>query len=276
MIHLGRRRNANECCGAYGHELSWDEMNWLADWCFVRGVNLLYPHAFYYSVHGPRWDERPPDVGPHNPWWERFHIYADRCRRLAWLNTDCTHVCSIAILGAADYLPWQAAKVCFQHQRDFNYLEERHLWEDAKVDEHGVHIGGMHYRVVILDHTPHPQTQAALQTLSAAGRLIHYDPARAPEELVAQLDALTPPDVVVTPPAPALRIRHLIKEGRHVYLLHNEEVAPLTVRLQVAVSGRMITFDPTTTVQQEITPGEPLHLAGHALQVLVVPSSPQT
>ena len=63
MIHTGRRRNANELCGAYGHELTWEEMNWLADWCFVRGANMLFPHAFYYSVRGIRRDERPAGRG---------------------------------------------------------------------------------------------------------------------------------------------------------------------------------------------------------------------
>ena len=29
MIHTGRRCNANELCGAYGHGLTWEEMNWL-------------------------------------------------------------------------------------------------------------------------------------------------------------------------------------------------------------------------------------------------------
>ena len=74
-------------------------MTWLAHWCFVRGVNWLFPHAFYYSVRGPRRDERPPDVGPHAAWWDRYGEYADACRRLSWLNTDCRHVCHIAILG---------------------------------------------------------------------------------------------------------------------------------------------------------------------------------
>ncbi|MCA9886589.1 MAG: hypothetical protein KC708_26645, partial [Anaerolineae bacterium] len=87
-LHHGRTRNVNECCGAYGHELTWDEMNWLARWCFVRGVNLLIPHAFYYSVRGIRRDERPPDVGPNSPWWDRYRAYADSSRRLSWLNTD--------------------------------------------------------------------------------------------------------------------------------------------------------------------------------------------
>ena len=78
MLHAGRRRNANEFCGAYGHGLTWDEMNWLANWCLVRGANLLIPHAFYYSVRGPRRDERPPDVGPNSPWWSRIS-WARRC-----------------------------------------------------------------------------------------------------------------------------------------------------------------------------------------------------
>ncbi len=127
MLHGGRRRNANECCGAYGHELTWDEMTWLAHWCFIRGVNWLFPHAFYYSVPGPgatsgrRMSARRGLVG------SAYGEYADACRRLSWLNANSRHVCHIAILGQANSLPWQPAKVCLEHQRDFNYLEERHL-----------------------------------------------------------------------------------------------------------------------------------------------------
>ncbi|MHC4229525.1 MAG: glycosyl hydrolase [Planctomycetota bacterium] len=122
MIHLGRRRNSNEYCGAFGHNFTFEEMKWLTNWLIVRGCNMLYPHAFYYSVRGPRIDERPPDVGPNNSWWSQYEPYADSCRRLCWLNTDGRHVCSLAILGRNDYLPWRAAKVCFQNQRDFNYI----------------------------------------------------------------------------------------------------------------------------------------------------------
>ncbi|MHB8902673.1 MAG: hypothetical protein ACYC6Y_28270, partial [Thermoguttaceae bacterium] len=99
MVHLGRRRNANELYGAYGHELTYEEMEWLASWCFVRGHNLLCPHAFYYSIRGPRKDERPPDVGPNSAWWGKYQPYADSCRRLSWLNTDSRQVCEVAILA---------------------------------------------------------------------------------------------------------------------------------------------------------------------------------
>lgn len=49
---LGRRRNANECFGCCGPQgvqwaFSMDDMKWYMDYLFVRGVNLLYPHAFF-------------------------------------------------------------------------------------------------------------------------------------------------------------------------------------------------------------------------------------
>ena len=104
------------------------------------------PHAFYYSIRGPRYEERPPDVGPNAIWWDKYKPYADACRRLSWLNTDSHHVCELAILAEPSFLSTGAAKICFQNQRDFNYLEIRHLWEDAKIDSKGIHIAGMNYK----------------------------------------------------------------------------------------------------------------------------------
>ncbi len=93
MIHLGRRRNVNEFCGAFGPNFTFEEMKWLANWLLVRGCNLLVPHAFFYSIRGPRIDERPPDVGPNSTWWPQYKPFAQATSRLCWLNTDSTHVC---------------------------------------------------------------------------------------------------------------------------------------------------------------------------------------
>ena len=123
MANLGLRRNSNELFGAYGHNLTYNEMEWLAYWCLVRGQNLLFPHAFYYSIRGPRFDERPPDVGPNSVWWDKYKLFADACRRLSWLNTDSKQVCSMAILCETDWLPDKFAKACYTNQRDFKYLE---------------------------------------------------------------------------------------------------------------------------------------------------------
>jgi hypothetical protein len=272
MIHLDRRRNMNEFCGAFGHNFTFDEMKWLANWLLVRGCNLLVPHAFYYSIRGPRIDERPPDVGPNNTWWPQYRPFAQATSRLCWLNTDSTHICELAILGLNDYLPWRAAKVCFRHQRDFNYLEARHLWEDAKVDGDGIHLAGMHYRALILEEDPPRKAQAAIETLAKAGRVIRWNEKTGEAELVRQIDRLIRPDVQVSPTAPDLRVRHVCKGGVDYYLLFNEGAGALEIRLELSTKGRQILLDPHSGSQSPLAGGSPIRLAGHAMQVLAVVS----
>ncbi len=268
MIHFGRRRNSNECCGAYGHGFTWDEMTWLANWLFVRGANLLYPHAFYYSVRGERFNERPPDVGPNAAWWGRYREYSDPCRRLSWLNTDCEHVCEVAILGRSNYLPWRPAKACFQSQRDFNYIEERDLIDTAVIDEEGIHIAGMLYKALITEHTPPATVLAAMEPLTRSNRIIHYtDDAT----LIQQIDALIQPDVTITPSTTGLRVRHIMKSGFHCYFLFNEEKTPVTVKVDFSVKGDLHRFNPVTAKLSILPTNEPMHFTGHEMKVILIP-----
>jgi hypothetical protein len=284
MVHLGRRRNANELYGAYGHSLSYDEMLWMANWCFVRGHNLLYPHAFYYSIRGPRFDERPPDVGPHAAWWNHYKPFADACRRLSWLNTDSRQVCELAILSDAAFLPDQAAKVCFQHQRDFNYLELRHLWENAKVKADGVHLAGMVYRAVILDGLAFLPAMAIpqLEKLARNGRLIVWnDPPGAPalkgartartaDELVGAIDSLIKPDLALEPASENIRYRHVVKGGRDFYILFNEEAGTVTAQVNLAAHGKRQWLNPFTAEASDAPTAEPVVFQPHELRVLSV------
>jgi len=270
MIHLGRRRNSNEYCGAYGHNFTFDEMKWLANWLLVRGCNLLYPHAFYYSVRGPRIDERPPDVGPNNVWWPEFKPFADATSRLCWLNTDCIPVCELAILGLNDYLPWQAAKVCFQHQRDFHYLEARHLWEDAKVTEEGIEIAGMHYKALIVEIEPPGQAQPSLEVLEKAGRIIRWREGSKEEELVQKIDRLISPDVQVSPHTPDLRVRHVIKHGIHCYLIFNEGERDTTADFALSTQGKRHLLDAETGRIRSIDGSTLLSIPAHAMQVVMI------
>jgi len=270
MIHLGRRRNLNEYCGAFGRNFTFEEMKWLANWLLVRGCNMLVPHAFYYSIRGPRIDERPPDVGPNNTWWSRFKPFAEATSRLCWLNTDSTHICGVAILGLNDWLPWRSAKVCFQNQRDFNYLEARHLWEDARVDEDGIHLAGMHYRVLIFEDDPPAQAGPVIDRLAKTGRVIRWDDSISSDELVARIDKHVPPDVQAAPRSPSLRVRHVRKGGRDYYLLFNEGASGLECRLTLSAKGNRIWVDPITGRGEPMASDSPICLAGHTMQVLAV------
>jgi len=283
MVHLNRRRNSNELYGAYGHNLTYNEMVWLANWCFVRGQNLLYPHAFYYSVRGARFNERPPDVGPHAKWWDNYKSFADACRRLSWLNNDSRQVCEIAILGDANWLPDQAPKVCFQNQHDFNYLELNHLVSDAVTDADGVHLAGMNYKTVILDGLSNlpEKVVPVLHKLEETGRLIIYGDspflsvfpkailAKNPEDLQTSIEKRIEPDLLLNPSSVNIRYRHVLKEGIHYYILFNEQETSVTTKVKIPLKGVQYWLDEITAVGQKAKIDEPIEFEPHELKILM-------
>ena len=284
MLHLGLRRNLNELYGAYGHNLTYDEMLWLADWCFVRGQNFLIPHAFFYSVRGPRFDERPPDVGPNATWWNRYNEYADACRRLSWLNTGSKQVCDLAILCEDAYLPDKSAKICYQHQRDFNYLEIRLLWEDAKTDSKGIHIAGMNYGLVIIDSLSIIPRQAisSLKALAMNGRLIinkHADFSslfkgaklyQTPDNLVEVIDKEIIPDLSLTTPSEDIRYRHVVKETGNYYIIFNEGSNVVSSKLRITTKGNRQLLNPATAEAINLEADENVSFKPHELKIVMV------
>ena len=265
MLHQGRRRNANEFCGAYGPDFTYDEMCWLAHWLLVRGCNLLVPHAFYYSVRGPRKHERPPDVGLHSPWWgTQFAEFAAACRRLCWLNTDSQHICHIAILGANHALPWRAAKVCFEHQLDFNYLDAEDLIHTAEINDEGISVANQRYRVLIVDGDPPPGVEEQLAALEQTGRVIRWADDAA--GLVALRQAV-PATLTTAGPCPGLRVRHVRKADLDWWIVFNEGRAPIDTGLELDVAG---VLNPVTGILEPFD-GQ-LRLDGYSLRVLIAQS----
>ncbi|MEW6193797.1 MAG: hypothetical protein AB1521_01405 [Bacteroidota bacterium] len=269
MIHLKKRRNSNEYCGAYGHNFNFTEMKWLAHWLLIRGCNLLYPHAFYYSIRGPRVDERPPDVGPNNTWWNQFKPFTNSVSQICWLNTDSQHICDIAILGLNDYLPWRAAKVCFQNQYDFNYLEARHLWEDAVVDSEGIHIAGMNYKILIVEFDPPADAEKTIRQLEKNNRVIYWNQRDDEDLLAEQLSKIVDKDVTISPPCKDVRVRHVVKNGFHFYMIFNEGKNHITARITFQREGNYVVLH-ENTFDEEFSNGKEFHLSPHEFHVVLV------
>jgi hypothetical protein len=287
MLHQGSRRNLNELYGAYGHDLTFEEMKWLADWCFVRGQNLLIPHAFFYSVRGPRYDERPPDVGPHASWWNDFRGYADACRRLSWLNTDSRQICEVAVLSDEAFLPDKPAKKLFQNQIDFNYLETRLLGGEATVNKDGIRIAGMTYSTVIIDTLGFipdkvvplikklaKQHQLIINSASGyaslfKGAVVYSDY----DGLIRAARILLKPDLVLTNTSEGIRYRHVEKNGDDYYLLFNEEEKPVSSGYQLPVAGRRFLVNPETAITSQITNDEVLTFKPHELKIIWIPGN---
>ncbi|MFQ6040276.1 MAG: glycosyl hydrolase [Candidatus Poribacteria bacterium] len=244
--HQKARRNGNELYGAYGWNLKFDEMKWLADWFMVRGVNLFWPHAFYYSIRDFRAHERPPDLGRHNLWWKHYHILANYTKRLCWLLTDAEQVCDIAILARHNHLPWEPAKVLFQNQWDFNYLEDRLLTEST-VENGRLSLEEASYSTIVRmsDHILPEFAESVLEHfVQSGGRVVSFERTEDGTRFLSQLEEFLLSDVVIEPANPDLRYIHVRKGGYDFYYLTNEGGNPIEGKLTVRSLGHTEWWDP--------------------------------
>ncbi len=228
----GSRRNGSEALGAYGWQLTLDEAKWLLDWHLVRGTNLFFLHAAFYSVRGRRAFESEPDIGLHNLWWPYFQLLGDYLRRICWLLTDGVEVCAVAILTDGNDATWAAAKVLYQNQIDFLYIDE-HALAQAQIEGDTLLIGTQRFRAVVCDPPGATESPRLTQFVQAGGLVLStWQPATLVQDLVSVLGR-----DVDWPDAPDLRVLHYRKAEHDFYLLVNEGEAALESDLSLARTG---------------------------------------
>lgn len=240
--HAGKRRNSNECFGCCGPDgrhwaLTVDDIKWYLDWLFVRGCNLVYPHAFYYSVDGEmRYNERPPDVGPNNYWWPHARQIHDYISRMCALITDGVNQARVAVLCGSSGLPWRLPALLFKRQIEFNYLQTDELLS-AEVKGRLLHVAQQAYSTVLIEDESllTPSVQAALDRFRAAGG----------EVRVGELPEVQP-TVMLQPACANLRASHLAHDGVHVFLLTNEDEDAYRGALTLPVHGTVERWDAWT------------------------------
>lgn len=277
----GRARNCNELYGAYGWELTAAEMKWLADWLMVRGVDMLIPHAFYYTLEGEAKHERPPDVGPGNQWWPFYRLYADYVTRVCSLIGSGRHVSDIAVYDQGNETGPRLGYWLLQLQRDFDYVERGLLEADTCTAAGGeLRLENTSYHVLVLDAVErlplasmrkiHAFARAGGTVLALARRPSRAAEPGADEEverLAAEvwpegtdcvvpadrealgraLDQALAADVRCAPAAPALRVCHTWIEQGECYFLTNESVSEeVRCRLTLRGSGSPEAWDPET------------------------------
>ena len=65
-------------------------------------------------------------------------------------------------------------------------------------------------------------------------------------------------DLTLAEPEPALRVRHVVKDGAHAWLLANESYRTLQVVAEVAVTGEQLVLDPWTRSSAPLRRGSEL------------------
>jgi hypothetical protein len=92
--------------------------------------------------------------------------------------------------------------------------------------------------------------------------------ARTPQELLAAINRLIPPDVTLQPPSEAIRYRHVVKGDRHFYIFFNEESAAVTATIRLANSGKRQWLDASTGAATDAAAERPITFAPHELKLL--------
>ena len=248
--YLGRKRNANECFGVCNHKnIPWYfkgyDMKWYINWLGIRGVNLFVPHAFYYSVAGPRKEERPPDVGANNIWWQHYRLFSDYIKRISYLMTDSVSFAKVAVLCDNNCVPAEEVAGLYEHQIGFHYLPVAML-ERCAVQESTLCIGSCRFDVIVdlygyrdnKDYAKylegvHIVDEAAVLYPRGNCRSMYHESnfqnitgqaARLNLEEICQceVDGCDYRTVVIENDCPWLRVVHMEKEGVQWYLFSNE------------------------------------------------------
>ena len=122
----GSKRVMSETYALSGWELTLQEMKRWVDYQYVRGVNLLVPHAFYCSIEGERDRECPPSEFYQNPYWKYFQYYSEYTNRASYILSQGNHRCHIALYYPihsmqASYEPVNREKV-IEKDKEFQKL----------------------------------------------------------------------------------------------------------------------------------------------------------
>lgn len=255
--HLGLRRNLNECfacCGKNGVEWSFnaDDMKWIMDWLFIRGVNMLVPHAFYYSVRGKRrYGERPPDVGPNNIWWKHYNIISDYIKRMSYMMTDSINTAKTAVLCENGYLPYTITRHLYQNQIEFNYLDID-LLSRCSISDESICIGNQKYNSLVVESAS-LLCDAVYEFAKYGGKVIVYNPEDSvlgkefisinkPESVINHLEK----ELVILPFNKDLRMSHIIKDNIHFYVFVNEGESEIKGRIILYSSENIEVWDAWT------------------------------
>jgi len=190
MYH--HERVLSETYALCGWSLDFQEMKRLADYQYVRGINMLNPHAFYASIEDKRKWECPPSQFTQNPYWPYYNRFSNYMTRLSYILSQGTHIADVAIYypmpTAYDYYQPQdrddVIKIdqllhnltftLMENQYDFDFINDEAILASQIIGNHLV-MNDEQFRMMILPHVSTLMYETTIKLKSyvnAGGRLL--------------------------------------------------------------------------------------------------------
>lgn len=114
--HSGREAAISETYGCAGWGLTFEQMKWIADWQYGLGINMLCPHALFYSIEGFRKSDAPPSHN-HLAGWGHYRAFSDYVGRLSYMMREGVHAAKVALLYPLERF-WGEHRAGVEGERD--------------------------------------------------------------------------------------------------------------------------------------------------------------
>ncbi len=157
----GRSRVISETFALTGWKLAPPYMKQILDYQFVRGINWISFHGFYYSIEDFRQRECPPSEFFQNPWWNHSQPMWQYVARLSAVLSQGQHVAPVALYypseqAQATMTPYEPAAMPSTNAWETWQLPQKHLpvqKTDLSMIHLGLHLSENQWDYDLIDHT---------------------------------------------------------------------------------------------------------------------------
>ena len=173
-----------EIFGAYGQNLTYPEMKWLADQHQVRGINFLVPHSL--NPKAPNDTDCPPYfyADDAEPRWPLYRVWSDYNNRLSLLLTGGRHVCPVALLflGNSAHVgkyvtPEDMTSALQDALFDCDWMPYEVFERDTQLAANQIQLRAERYRILIVppvETIPHATLAKVKEFFDAGGIVVGY------------------------------------------------------------------------------------------------------
>ena len=247
----GTRFSFTESFCVYGNGLTPEQMKWLVDYQYVRGLNLLVSGCYPLSTRDHHMTGERPHFGEWNPLWDHLPMFHAYTARLGYaLSVGKPKISTALYYPVRDMWAYgteaiyaveshdRLANEMLAHQCDFDLIDDDALGnESVRIENGELAVGSMRYRTIVCGEVRwmHPKTVSRLQEFAAKGgtvfcanhipgtngipgndqQLIKVDSV---EKIVSQLQ----PEVQIQPANRGIRTTARTVNGGEIYFLFNE------------------------------------------------------
>lgn len=161
--HQGKRYSLTESFAVYGWGLTPEQMKWITDHQFVRGINLMQPMMVCLKEDDYGLANTASHLGRGNPLWEHFDLYADYTARLSWMLSQGVPVAQVGVYlpvasrwveaGDVDESATAIADQLLRSQIDFDFIDDDLIARAASAGGL-LSAGPVSYGVVVMPAAP--------------------------------------------------------------------------------------------------------------------------